>query len=62
VIDESCLPDTIATINTIGPIPVTRDFTIVPGPGIQITGLPYGIHIKNTGLLMIVFPVALLIK
>lgn len=55
VIDGSCLPDTIATINTIGPIPVTRDYTIVPGPGIQITGLPYGIHIKNTGLLMIVF-------
>lgn len=55
VIDGSCLPDTIATINTIPGTPVTRDFTIVPGPGIQITGLPYAIHIKNTGLLMIVF-------
>lgn len=55
VIDGSCLPDTIATINTIPGTPVTRDFTVVPGPGIAITGLPHAILIKNTGLLMVVF-------
>ena len=58
LIDRSCLVGStngtgIQTVNSITPLPVTRDFTITGGLGIAIAGGMHGITINNVGLLVI---------
>jgi hypothetical protein len=53
--NDSCFPQRIGYINMINAFPPTDDFTIVGGPGIQITGMIHGIQIKNLGVLGVVF-------
>jgi hypothetical protein len=45
----------IETINTIPPWNFNNDFDIVGVHGIQVTGLPHGIELKNTGIIAIIF-------
>lgn len=53
--DDSCFPQRIATINTIPPFFPTDDFSLVGGPGIEVTGLTNGLLVRNLGVLGIVF-------
>jgi hypothetical protein len=55
VIEDTCLPSYIASINTIPPFLPSRVFTITGGPGVGITGLVNGISIRNLGVLGVVF-------
>jgi len=55
---SSCFPDGmggIETINSIGPYPITDDFTITGGFGISIQGGINGIIIHNVGLVSMMF-------
>lgn len=52
--DVSCLPPItsgIQTINSIGPTPVLKDFTIGGGPGLSVSGLMHGLNFANLGIL-----------
>jgi len=53
--NDECFPQRIATINVIPAFAPSDDFVIQGGPGIQITGLPHGLQIRNLGVLGIVF-------
>ena len=53
--DDMCFPQRIATINLIPAHPPTDDFTLVGGPGIEVTGLVNGLTIRNLGVLGIIF-------
>jgi len=56
IIDENmCFPEYIATINMIPGYPPTDDFTLVGGPGIEVTGLTHGLTIRNLGILGVMF-------
>lgn len=40
----------IQTINAISPTPVTKDFSLVGGPGFSVSGLPHGLTFSNLAI------------